>query len=245
MRRETREAEHLGYFRDCILDSSRGGVLPWGMSEKRQQSWRRLRRMIRRVMTRPAFWIGLVLLILGLPGSLDDAEAWRVWLKVFGDPDVVLLVTRVLGGTVFGGVVVWGLKDAWGWTLPRSWRRRLELELREASENLPGAVSHPSTASPSDPKPIYWSRLDWTRVFTTTGLTEAVYRRLHPDEAYPIVRLMDNDHERRVIEDKLLDDFNTDTADVEFEDRDELLGTLRSWARKRAYQEMLKRKDRQ
>lgn len=76
------------------------------------------------ILTSPASWFGLVMAILGLPGTLDDIGEWRGWLRMFGDSDAVLWVVRGLGAMAWGGLLVWVMNDAWGWILPRHSRRR-------------------------------------------------------------------------------------------------------------------------
>lgn len=134
---------------------------------------------------------------------------------------------------------------AGGLVAPAMQRRLSDLRLvgkrssrsRASRKSVPSAVPLPE----SKPVPWAWSRRDWTRVLTETGVTEAVYRRLNP-QAHPL-SLYEDHHERRVIENKLLDDFLLAHKGALKGKRD-ALAKLTSWARKRAYEEMRKRKER-
>ena len=83
--------------------------------------------------------------------------------------------------------------------------------------------------------PIFWSRFEWTNVLRQSGLVESVYRRRNPS-GNP-VGVWEDHHARTVIENKMLEDFREDHASVVFEKKQQLLAALRSWARKRAYEE--------
>ena len=105
-----------------------------------------------------------------------------------------------------------------------------EMRARRLERGRTKRKTEPQPAS----QPIYWSRLDWTRVLTRTGLTEMVFRRHNPSIPFPSVRLHEagNFTTRTVIENKMLEDFREAHKGVQFKDKRHLLNALEAWANK-------------